>query len=93
MAPGDLTGISRTARTILIINLALPGTDAVFHVTPNGASVVDLVTGAGISSWNPPKGDIIAAAVDASTSIACVATSDGTLHCLSIQPAELVRTR
>ncbi|KAF8606903.1 hypothetical protein BDV93DRAFT_520522 [Ceratobasidium sp. AG-I] len=92
VAPGDFTGISRTARTILINNLALPGTDAVLHVTPNGASVVDLVTGAGISSWNPPKGDIIAAAVDPSTSIACVATSDGTLHCLSIQPADLVRT-
>ncbi|KAG9075585.1 hypothetical protein FS749_012744, partial [Ceratobasidium sp. UAMH 11750] len=92
MTAGDLPSISRTSRTLLLTNLDLSGLDTAIHVTPNHASVIDLVTGRSIGSWNPPRGDITAAAVDTVASVVCVATSLGGLFCLGVQPGGMVKT-
>ncbi|KAG9120684.1 hypothetical protein FRC07_003723 [Ceratobasidium sp. 392] len=91
LTAGDLASISRTSRTLLLANLNLPGQDAVIHVTPNHASVVDLVTGRSIGSWSPPRGDITAAAVDTVASVVCVSTSQGGLYCLGVQAGGIAR--
>ncbi|QRW06537.1 DNA damage-binding protein [Ceratobasidium sp. AG-Ba] len=88
----DLPAITRTAHTLLLENLNLPGLDTAVHVTPNHVSVVDLITGKSISSWNPPKGDITAAAVDVTTNLICAATSQGGLYCLGIQAGGMAKT-
>ncbi|KAG8742174.1 hypothetical protein FRC10_001930 [Ceratobasidium sp. 414] len=92
MTAGDLPSISRTSRTLLLTNLNLPGVDAVIHVTPNHASVIDLITGRSIGSWNPPGGDITAATVDTTANVVCVATSPGGLFCLGVQPGGMAKT-
>ncbi|CCO29178.1 DNA damage-binding protein 1 AltName: Full=Damage-specific DNA-binding protein 1 [Rhizoctonia solani AG-1 IB] len=84
---GELSGISRNETTILASNVALQGVDAAIYVTPKKVVLVDLIAGRAISSWKPPKGDNTAAALDTSSSTVCIATSEGGLFSLNIQPA------
>ncbi|KAG8686342.1 hypothetical protein FRC09_014193, partial [Ceratobasidium sp. 395] len=91
LTAGDLPSITRTSRTLLLTNLNLPGVDAVIHVTPNHAAVIDIVAGRSIGSWTPLAGDITAAAVDVATNVVCVATSPGGLFCLGVQAGGIVK--
>ncbi|CAE6456115.1 unnamed protein product [Rhizoctonia solani] len=84
---GELSGISRNETTILASNVALQGVDAAIYVTPKKVVLADLIAGRAISSWKPPKGDNTAAALDTSSSTVCIATSEGGLFSLNIQPA------
>ncbi|CAE7225587.1 unnamed protein product [Rhizoctonia solani] len=92
LPPSELSGISRSGSTILASNVALQGVDTAIHVTSNTTVLLDLITGRGINSWKPPKGNITAAALDTSSSTLCVASSEGYLFSLNIQPAGFVKT-
>ncbi|CAE6468853.1 unnamed protein product [Rhizoctonia solani] len=89
---GELSGMSRSGCTILASNVALQGIDTAIHVTSNNTVLVDLITGRAINSWKPPKGNITAAALDTLSSTLCLATSEGFLFSLNVQPAGFVKT-
>ncbi|CAE6460238.1 unnamed protein product [Rhizoctonia solani] len=92
LSPSELSGISRSGHTVLTSNVALQGIDTAIHVTSNNVVLLDLITGRGINSWKPPKGDITAGALDTLSSTLCLATSEGYLFSLNIQPAGFVKT-
>ncbi|EUC63468.1 CPSF A subunit region protein [Rhizoctonia solani AG-3 Rhs1AP] len=92
LSPSELSAISRSGTTVLASNVALQGIDTAIHVTSNNAVLLDLITGRGINLWKPPKGDITAAELDTLSSTLCVATSEGYLFSLNIQPSGLVKT-
>ncbi|CAE6406899.1 unnamed protein product [Rhizoctonia solani] len=92
LSPSELSGISRSESTILASNVALQGVDIAIHVTSNNVVLLDLITGRGINSWKPPKGQITAADLDTLSSTLCMATSEGYLFSLNIQSAGFVKT-